>query len=85
MRSERGGELLVAERETGDDHHAAENEREELQRHDQALVGLDPTEVDERRRPEERERDRQPDRAGLERRAAPARPAATAMSRRNGR
>ena len=40
-RQQRGGEVGVVEGEAGDDHHAAEHERQEHQRHHQSLVERD--------------------------------------------
>ena len=66
-RLQRGGERGMIEGEPGDDHHATEDERQEHERNDQAFVGFHAANVHEHGRPEERERDRQPDRSGLER------------------
>ena len=63
MRPSRGeqrrGEVRMVEGESRHDHHAAERERQEHQRHDQALVERDAAEVDRRRDPEHAECDRE--------------------------
>ena len=64
----------MVEREAGHDHHAAQDEGEEHQRHHQSFVERDAQQVDAGRRPQHRERQRQAHPSRLERRggAGPA-------------